>query len=62
MKDCGQKNFGRKKEKINVIAHMYIVSRKFIYKWLKRFRENLEGKWRKDRSSRPKAINRKADE
>ena len=39
-----------------------MVSRKFVYKWLKRFRENPEGEWWKDRSSRPKTIHRKVDE
>ncbi|MHA1867594.1 MAG: helix-turn-helix domain-containing protein [Candidatus Heimdallarchaeaceae archaeon] len=32
-------------EKIKKVAHDYMVSRKFVYKWLKRFRENLEGEW-----------------
>ncbi|UJG43027.1 MAG: helix-turn-helix domain containing protein [Candidatus Heimdallarchaeum endolithica] len=32
-------------EKIKEIAHKYMVSRKFVYKWLKRFRENPEGEW-----------------
>jgi len=32
-------------EKIKEVAHDYMVSRKFVYKWLKRFRENLEGEW-----------------
>ncbi|UJG44066.1 MAG: DDE-type integrase/transposase/recombinase [Candidatus Heimdallarchaeum endolithica] len=49
-------------EKIKEIAHKYMVSRKFVYKWLKRFRENPEGEWWKDRSSRPKTIHRKVDE
>jgi len=49
-------------EKIKEGAHMYMVSRKFVYRWMKRFKENLEGEWRKDRSSRPKTIHRKVDE
>jgi len=39
-----------------------MVSRKFVYKWLKRCRENPEGEWWKDRSSRPKTIHRKVNE
>jgi len=49
-------------EKIKEVAHRYMVSRKFVYKWLKRFEENPEGEWWKDRSSRPKTIHRKVDE
>jgi len=49
-------------EKIKEVAHRFMVSRKFVYKWLKRFRENPEGEWWKDRSSRPKAIHRKVIE
>jgi len=49
-------------EKIKEVAHKFMVSRKFVYKWLKRFRENPEGEWWKDRSSRPKTIHRKVDE
>jgi len=43
-------------EKIKEIAHKYMVSRKFVYKWLKRFRENPEGEWWKDRSSRQTTV------
>jgi len=49
-------------EKIKKVAHDYMVSRKFVYKWLKRFRENPEGEWWKDRSFRHKTIHRKVNE
>jgi len=49
-------------ENIKEVAHDYMVNRKFVYKLLKRFRENTEGEWWKDRSSRPKTIHRKVDE
>jgi len=49
-------------EKIKKIAQKHMESRKFVYKWLKRFRENPEGEWWKDSSSRPKIIHRKVDE
>jgi len=32
-------------EKIKKVAHKFMVSRKFVYKWLKRFREDPEGEW-----------------
>jgi len=50
-----KKSFGRRErlwlkkalegEKIKKVAHDYMVSRKFVYKWLKRFREDPEGEW-----------------
>jgi len=49
-------------EKIKKVAHDYMMSRNFVYKWLKRFRENPEGEWWKDRSSRSKTIHRKVNE
>jgi len=39
-----------------------VVGRKFVYKWLKRFKENPEGEWWKNRSSMPKTLHMKVDE
>jgi len=32
-------------EKIKEVAHRFMVSRKFVFKWLKRFKEDSEGEW-----------------
>jgi len=32
-------------EKIKEIAQRFMVSKKFVYKWLKRFKEDHEGEW-----------------
>jgi len=37
-----KKSFGRKQE-IKEIAHKFMVSRKFVYRWLKRFMKDPEG-------------------
>lgn len=47
---------------VTQLAREYMVSRKFIYKWKKRYGENPEGAWYKDRFSRPKKIKRKVTE
>jgi len=47
---------------IKEVAHKSMVSRKFVYKWLKMFRENSEREWYKDRSYRSKNIHRKVYE
>jgi len=46
-------------EKVTAVAKRFRVSRKFVYKWLKRYRENTYGKWWKERARRPKNIKRK---
>ncbi len=49
-------------ENITHLARAFMVSRKFIYKWMKRHSEDPEGEWYKERSSRPKTIKGKVTE
>ncbi|MBY9001357.1 MAG: helix-turn-helix domain-containing protein [Candidatus Heimdallarchaeota archaeon] len=44
---------------ITHLARQYMVSRKFVYTWLRRYRENPEGTWWGERSRRPRSIKRK---
>ncbi len=48
-----------KRTPITHLARRYMVSRKFIYTWLRRYRENPKGKWWEERSRRPRSIRRK---
>ena len=49
-------------EKVTAVAKRFRVSRKFVYKWLKRYREDPSGEWWKERSRRPKNIQKKVTE
>jgi len=44
---------------ITEIARQYMVSRKFVYKWIERYHENPEGAWWEERSCRPRRRRRK---
>ncbi|MHA1667776.1 MAG: DDE-type integrase/transposase/recombinase [Candidatus Heimdallarchaeaceae archaeon] len=44
---------------ITHLARQYMVSRRFVYKWIKRYRENPKGEWWEERSRRPERIRRK---
>jgi len=48
-----------KRTPITHLAQQYMVLRKFVYTWLKRYRENPNGKWWEERSRRPRSIRRK---
>ena len=48
-----------KRTPITLLARNYMVSRKFVYKWLRRYREDPEGTWWEERSRRPRRIRRK---
>ena len=48
-----------KGEKVTEVAKRFRVSRKFVYKWKKRYEENPKGEWWKEKSRRPKNIKRK---
>ncbi|MHA1852924.1 MAG: helix-turn-helix domain-containing protein [Candidatus Heimdallarchaeaceae archaeon] len=49
-------------ENVTSVAKRFRISRKFVYKWLKRYRENPYGEWWKERSRRPKNIQKKVTE
>ncbi len=48
-----------KRTPITHLARQYMVSRKFVYKWVRRHSENPEGAWWEERSRRPRRIRRK---
>ena len=48
-----------KRTPITLLARNYMVSRQFVYKWLKRYSEDPEGTWWEERSRRPRRIRRK---
>jgi len=49
-------------ERVTAVAKRFRVSRKFVYKWLKRYKEDPYGEWWEEKSRRPKNIKRKVTE
>ena len=47
---------------VSKVAYSYMTSRTFVYKWLKRYKENPKGEWYKERSRAPKNPKRKVTE
>ncbi|MHA1407509.1 MAG: helix-turn-helix domain-containing protein [Candidatus Heimdallarchaeaceae archaeon] len=48
-----------KRTPISHLARQYMVSRKFVYKWIRRYHEDPNGAWWEERSRRPRRIRRK---
>ena len=47
---------------VSKVAYKYMTSKTFVYKWIKRYKEDPEGEWYEDRSRAPKNPRRKVTE
>ena len=46
-------------ENVTAVAKRFRVSRKFVYKWLKRYREDPYSEWWKERSRKRRTLRRR---